>query len=513
MKAGAPYANGYLSAISIACIAVVVVTMFFGYRNMQQDDSYIFYSYAKNIADGDGYVFNIGERVNATTSPLYTLLLALIYKVFSFLPFMTLPLIGRIIGGVSLFFLCYFLTVCFRERDESFFGYLIPLMLLANPLLTNALGLELSLSMMLGVAAVSHYVKGKYSASALFCSLAVLARPDMVIVAFLVLLHYIVRHRRLPGVVASVLFCLPIGIWLVFSWFYFGSLLPSTLAAKLVQTEAGLWGGQYALLEGLFSASNWYVGIVTRDIVPVLLLLLLLVGAGVAAGLITMGAKLREWTVFKHPGLQILLLWGLLHYAIYGLILKAPAYSWYYTPLAPGIAVLMTLPLVGLYRLIRQTTSMTKEVFPATIILVTCLVGLLLPITSSGRSTSWEYETHKQAALWLNEHADDGASVGTGDIDILRFFYVKGPVIDALGLVTPAVIAHIREHDFSWYIREYKPDFLVFPQASRSEFESVVDEDWFNQQYELQTVIGDPGEAVGIYERTIHPGDSREPAS
>lgn len=361
MNAGAPNASRYLNAISIACIAVVVMAMFYGYRNMQQDDSYIFYSYAKNIANGNGYVFNIGERINATTSPLYTLLLALIYKVFNFLSFITLPLVGRVIGGVSLFSLCYFLTSCFREGDESFFGYLVPLVLLANPLLTNALGLELFLSMALGTGAVAYYVREKFAASALLCSLAVLARPDMVIVAFLVLLRYIVRYRRLPGVVASVLFCVPIGIWLVFSWFYFGSLVPSTLAAKLVQTEAELWGGQYALLEGLFSAYNWYVGTVTRDIVPVLLALLLLVGAGVAAGLITMGAKLREWTIFKHPGLQILLLWGLLHYAIYGLVLRAPAYSWYYTSLAPAIAVLMSLPLLGLQRLTDQTTSIAKK--------------------------------------------------------------------------------------------------------------------------------------------------------
>ncbi len=513
MKDSAPDAGRYMGAIAIACIAVVVVAIFYGYRSMQQDDSYIFYSYAKNIANGDGYVFNIGERVNATTSPLYTLLLALFYKVFGFLPFVTLPLIGRLIGSVSLFSLCYFLTVCFRERDESFFGYLIPLVLLANPLLTNALGLELFLSMALGTGAVAYYVRERFAVSALLCSLAVLARPDMVIVAFLVLLYYIIRYRRLPGVVPSVLFVLPIGIWLVFSWFYFGNLAPSTLAAKLVQTEAELWGGQYALLEGLFSAYNWYIGTVTRDIVPVLLSLLILIGVGVAAGLITMGAKLREWTIFKHPGLQILLLWGLLHYAIYGLVLKAPAYSWYYTPLAPAIALLMTLPLLGLQRLTEQSTSIAKKVVPSTLLLAFCAVCLLLPITSSGRSTSWEYETHKQAALWLNEHAEDGASVGTGDIDILRFFYEKGPVIDALGLVTPAVVTHIREHDFSWYIREYKPDFLIFRHASQSEFESVVDEDWFNQQYELQTVIGDPGEAVGIYGRIVHPSQNREPAS
>jgi hypothetical protein len=43
----------------------------------QYDDSYITYRYAINLAQGHGLVFNVGERTDAASSLLYTLLLAL----------------------------------------------------------------------------------------------------------------------------------------------------------------------------------------------------------------------------------------------------------------------------------------------------------------------------------------------------------------------------------------------------------------------------------------------------
>src|SRR5687767_454301 len=40
------------------------------------DDAFIFYRYAVNLANGEGLVFNIGERVEGITSLLWTLLVA-----------------------------------------------------------------------------------------------------------------------------------------------------------------------------------------------------------------------------------------------------------------------------------------------------------------------------------------------------------------------------------------------------------------------------------------------------
>ena len=71
-----PVQQRFLTIATTASVTIVILLMSYVYWDVQQDDNYIFYSYAKNIVNGQGYVFNSGERVNATTSPLYTLLLS-----------------------------------------------------------------------------------------------------------------------------------------------------------------------------------------------------------------------------------------------------------------------------------------------------------------------------------------------------------------------------------------------------------------------------------------------------
>ena len=70
----------YLFAVCIIC---VVVFMYggTGILTNQYDDSYITYRYAVNLANGDGLVFNVDERVDAASSFLYTVILAMFYKV------------------------------------------------------------------------------------------------------------------------------------------------------------------------------------------------------------------------------------------------------------------------------------------------------------------------------------------------------------------------------------------------------------------------------------------------
>ncbi|MDP6777925.1 MAG: hypothetical protein QGI83_14300, partial [Candidatus Latescibacteria bacterium] len=47
------------------------------YHRVQMDDPYITYRYARNIAEGHGFIYNPGESVLGTTAPLYALILAL----------------------------------------------------------------------------------------------------------------------------------------------------------------------------------------------------------------------------------------------------------------------------------------------------------------------------------------------------------------------------------------------------------------------------------------------------
>jgi len=480
-----------LTLSTLASALLVVLSMLYGYWNIQQDDSYIFYSYAQNLASGEGYVFNPGEKVNATTSPLYTILLALLYTAFRFLPFVTIPLIGHVIGAISLFLLCFFLMESFSSEKSTLFPFVLPLVFLTSPLLPRGAGMETFLTMMLGVMTLAFYARGRLLAASLASSFAVLARPDMLLMAGVLLVYDMIRNRRLPRISMAIAFLLPILGWTAFSLCYFGSPLPSTLSAKLAQIDAGFWGTGLVFFKGLATGYIWYGG-------P---LLGVAVAAAALLGVIVWRAMYREWPLFRHPVFHVIVLWMVLYLVFYGLVLNTPAYSWYYTPLALGTGLLIAVAVEALYRYLLLTDVLGSRLLIPLIYGLLLLAALALPVMTAFMPMEPNYETYKLAAEWLNENVEEGSSVAASDIGVLRFYYERGPVICVVGLVNPEGIDHLRRGDFYWYIDRYHPDYLKFNHPPRYENEALVERDWFRKEYSLWKVVETRRKAVGIYRR------------
>ena len=60
--------------------------LFFAFSSWAYDDPFITFRYAQNLRAGLGFVYNPGERVLSTTTPLYTLLLTGLSFLWSDLP-------------------------------------------------------------------------------------------------------------------------------------------------------------------------------------------------------------------------------------------------------------------------------------------------------------------------------------------------------------------------------------------------------------------------------------------
>lgn len=139
-------------------ISITLVIFLCAYLSFRQDDAYIFYTYAKNIAEGNGYVFNLGEKVNATTSPLYTLLLAALYLLIK--PFATesLHVIGIIISVISILIVLLLMKKILADR--KLYEY-FALIFLCLPLLKFGFGMETFLNLALITASVYFFVQNK----------------------------------------------------------------------------------------------------------------------------------------------------------------------------------------------------------------------------------------------------------------------------------------------------------------------------------------------------------------
>jgi 4-amino-4-deoxy-L-arabinose transferase-like glycosyltransferase len=101
------------------------------------DDAYITFRYARNLALGHGFVYNPGDNILGTTTPLLTLLLALLGRIFSV---DAIPAIGQAISGAALFFCGALAYLLGKTNGQRLAGVIAGLAMLINPILIDTWG-------------------------------------------------------------------------------------------------------------------------------------------------------------------------------------------------------------------------------------------------------------------------------------------------------------------------------------------------------------------------------------
>ena len=120
--------------LALLLTALVAWVGFRLYTGIVLEDALITFRYAANLAAGDGFAYNVGERVLGTTTPLFTLLLATCGFLFGTGSIPASALVLGIAAGVGAGWflhasltnlewpsgLCLFVTACFLFHPETF---------------------------------------------------------------------------------------------------------------------------------------------------------------------------------------------------------------------------------------------------------------------------------------------------------------------------------------------------------------------------------------------------------
>lgn len=225
------------------------------FRFVSIDDAYITYRYAENIAMGLGFTYNPGERIEGTSTFLFTIILA----VAGFLR-LNLELAARCIGVASFLVLVWLVHNYVRATITGLTGGLLAavagLMVASSTSLAfyAALGMELLLYICLLSAGVLGYLLHARNGAhrrywMLWLALAAATRTEALIVALAISSVVLVRgawrclanrkeqgvlNRRVVRTIARqlaplVLVFMPL---LAFRWLYFGSWVPNSVTAK-----------------------------------------------------------------------------------------------------------------------------------------------------------------------------------------------------------------------------------------------------------------------------------------
>jgi hypothetical protein len=220
------------------------------------DDSYITYRYARNILAGNGLVYNPGERVLGTTTPLYTVLMVLSALPTGGVqaPFASL---AWILNAFADGFTCLLLFWMGRRLGYFYAGLGAALAWAVAPFsVTFAIGgLETSLYVLLLVGMVCAHLDERHILAAFLASLALLTRPDaLILIGPLAIdrLWQVIRkgaqnYRSL--LYEALAFGLPTLAWLAFATAYFGTPIPHSIAAKSVAYRLSAEEGLIRLIQ------------------------------------------------------------------------------------------------------------------------------------------------------------------------------------------------------------------------------------------------------------------------
>ncbi len=242
----------------------------------QSDDSYHAYIMAKNLVDGNGFVYNIGQRATASSCPLFTLVVAAGYFVIRDMFFVSL-LINIVFSALAFRIL---INDFARTKKQMIFCLIVLIGSVSFVSYTTS-GLENSMLFFLGACFMKlFFASERYSAKTMFIlavlvALIAMTRMDAVLIFVpMALFVYLTKRDGVSfgkAVLLGIAGLMPFVLWELFSTFYYGFPFPNTAYAKL--------GTDIALRDYLIRGARYYLNAIICDPVILIVPLFVLVAA------------------------------------------------------------------------------------------------------------------------------------------------------------------------------------------------------------------------------------------
>lgn len=454
--------------ISLICIVLIQGSL----SQQPFDDAFITYRYARNISNGLGFVYNYGEKVLGTTTPLFTLLLSLISFIFQpeFLPRASF-IISIIADTLNIWMIFRLSNSIFKDRGIA---VLTSLVFLLQPFRLNVVsgGMETSLFITSLLFTYDRYIQGNRSLStSIWAAVAFLIRPDAVIALIPIYVDWFFHDKRdfLKSVLIALLLISP---WMIWSTYNFGSPIPNSVIAKSISYKNPPGHAALFLLTFIGTGTSGPYSS------PFVLLPIILFGLPV----LTIGSRV----LLKHQSRAMVIGFYPILYTIVMILLNpSMIFSWYFIPLIPGMLILtMGLIWYGL-----KETRKIKLIIASAL----SLILLVVPAFLLNKQPSSLLSRAREAAFWdacsfLSNHDLIDKVVLAPDIGVLGWCLEEAKILDPIGLVSPETIGYNKDLPPKQLVSlkliiDKQPDYII----SLDHFinSNILENNDFQKSYEL----------------------------
>ncbi|MDK2972218.1 MAG: hypothetical protein PWP23_1973 [Candidatus Sumerlaeota bacterium] len=396
------------------------------------DDAMITFVYARNLARGVGFVFNPGEWIYGTTTPIFGVFVSL-GILAGFEPW-TWVYLWDVVWG---FFILWRLRQMFEAAGFTDWFWLAGgLLVLASGLTLPVGGMETAFYEVFLFSTLASLMRREPAERAVFWgTLAAVTRPDGVVILGVVGLYALLPllHRREWRAFARA--CWPLGLLalhFILVWAAFGTIVPQSMQAKAESMNHLAFESSF--LYGLMTDTFFVFGRIH------------LVGiVGLIGFLLT----------FRLPEMRPVNLFAILYIALFSFG-RAPGFMWYRTPLLILLFCYAVMAVASFVRALpgwadrirlphRQAiTSLHYYLIGACLLELLLLPHIPIHFLLLGRAfrdpaIDVNQKRLADAARYIRSHSDEYPNVASHEIGYLGYF-VEGYIDDFEGLVSPQAV-------------------------------------------------------------------------
>jgi hypothetical protein len=487
----------FIYAFALGGIAAALRLLLIAVLGQRAEDSLILLRVVRNLLTGNGPVFNLGERFQAATSPLWMLLVSTM-GVFSGnveTGYWISIVIGALLASIGVG-LTYSSLV--MSGVSVIPATIAAILVAAHPDLAmmSSAGLETALLFFFQPLIVWLALRGYWSRCGVCCGLLIWTRLDAGLFV-LVILVAVYLTRRAQAIRVAAITAAVISPWLIFAYAYYGSVLPQTMIGKSMVFSGG------ATIAQRFAMLVRPLGVHGSTFEKLALVII------VAAGVIVAG---RRTPVVRWLGVYCALYLGA--FFATGTRLMFP---WYFGPVLAA-----WVPLVAL--LIVYGVSLVPYKRLRIAMAVLCIVGIaavyarwsINGYSLVARGQQYEDQIRKAVGEMIASRAAPNDAVLLEPAGYIGYYagkYVR--VIDTAGITSDVTLRARQQYGEDWWwevVRQELPRFIVLRETEWGFnekllfggmlFQSDEDRQKFKRIYKLEVFRGRGlGRTLLLFER------------
>jgi hypothetical protein len=476
------YSPRFIELALVGAVVIAARLWFLAFTHVTYEDALISLRYAQNLVAGLGLVYNRGEHVFGATTPLHVLLLAGLSALHFTDPLLVVKLLSIAADGVTA---AIWYRIIGRETQSRAGALAFAAAFGLSPFIIEitASGMETSSVLLCITLAFEAVYSRRGAVLGLWLGLLLLLRLDAAIFVLVLLAARAARERRWP-VRETALMAAVVAPWFLFSFLYYGSIIPNSIPAKLNAYNVHMhsMARQLSFTVSHFTPfrSGARAGLFASLFLPVFL----------------WGAV----DTFRHRRAMLPVLLFFLAQWAFLVLPRSLIFRWYIPPLLLPYYVVGGLGVAAMQRW--HATTATRPALQRAFALV-FVGGLALQtghwlFTAANRVwaiQSYEESVRKPIGLWLARNTPPDAVISMEPIGYIGY-YSQRKILDEVGLVSPGVIPFNRRGAgwFTAVVKTYHPDYIVerphFLMANKTlnsgvpMFASPAERDWFWANYQ-----------------------------